>query len=166
MSRTVRYTIYRGAAMRRNKRLGVIMASALLSGGALLGASAAPAGAVVAPPQTATVSTAAAQATPPGRGTPDISFRECSGETTTWVDIDIVLPSGVQDWCFGGKGTWQFFAPNNVVTYFCSGNNHGTFSYSGAKPLGFLPGFRKPFSYVHAGYLAINGWSGGATCTS
>jgi hypothetical protein len=152
--------------MLRNKRLGVIAASVLISAGALLGVSVASAGAATTAHKATAATVTTTHAAPPGRGIGAITFRECSGQTTTWVQIDIVLPSGLQDWCFGGRGTWQFHAPNNIVTNFCSGNNYGTFSYSGVPPMGFLPGIDIPLPYVHAGYLTINGWRGSAVCTS
>ena len=47
-----------------------------------------------------------------GKAVPQVTrFRECSNLTTTWVDIDIVTASGVQDWCFGGTSNgspWRF----------------------------------------------------------
>jgi hypothetical protein len=156
--------------MLESRRLGVIVASTLISAGALLGISAAPAGAAAASPQTAAATTATHTSSFPGRNVPYISFAECTGETTTWVDLDIVTASGLQDWCYGGTGTWQFYSYDNDVRYFCSGNNSGVYVYiqNGVHHnFTFGPGRLIAFAAnVRAYSLSIGHWSGGDTCTS
>ena len=101
---------------------------------------------------------------------PLIQFRECSNQTTTWVDIDILTGSGLQDWCFGYDGTYVFYAPQNDLFAFCSGNNHGTFRYSQNGKLhdvDFKSGEVFTFSSgVLLQAIQINGWSGTYRCKS
>jgi hypothetical protein len=106
---------------------------------------------------------------PNGARTPFIQFRECSGQTTTWVDMDFITGAGLQDWCFGYAGTWQFTATNDVSN-FCSGNNSGVYVYS---QNGVLHNFRfGPGRYVtfaanvRVYSLSIASWSGSHTCIS
>jgi hypothetical protein len=99
-----------------------------------------------------------------------IQFRECSGQTTTWVGIDLLQTSGLQDWCFGGGGIWRFYTPNNNITSVCAGNNYGTFRYTHngtPEHWDFAPGHRfSSWPPVQAVSLTITGWAGGDTCTS
>jgi alkaline phosphatase len=90
-------------------------------------ASAAPAAHLIARAPAA-AQAASASTAQTSKSIPFIQFRECSGTTTSWVDIDILLPGGLQDWCFGYTGTWTF-SRNYDVTNFCAGNNDGHFSY-------------------------------------
>jgi hypothetical protein len=155
--------------MLRRKRLGVIAASTLISASALLGVSAAPAVAVAASPQSATASTAT-HGRPTAQVIPNISFAECSGTVLyrSWVNIDILQVSGLMDWCFGFTGTWQFHAPNNNVTFFCSGNNIGVYHYIQNGVIHFFnfrPGQLHTFAAnVRAYSLTIQGWTGSDTC--
>ena len=103
---------------------------------------------------------------------PFIKWQSCSGQTTHWVDVDIITASGLQDWCFGYDGTWYFSPPNNVVTSVCPGNNKGRFTYidpsNGKRDIfTFTPGAQ---FYAQGGVkavsLQITGWSGNDSCTS
>ena len=101
----------------------------------------------------------------------NIVWRECNGLRTTWVSIDILsIPGGIiTDWCFGYTGRWRFTGNYNV-SYFCSGNNKGGFSYSDAgvyKSFLFGPGklIALPLNSVPIS-LTITGWSGSDTCSS
>jgi hypothetical protein len=106
-----------------------------------------------------------------GKVIPFIQFRECSNQTTHWVDIDILFSGGgLYDWCFGYRGIWTF-SRNYDITYFCSGNNEGHFSYylpdGELTGFSFGPGVRRPFPAGSQPYqLNITGWSGSATCIS
>lgn len=162
--------------MLRKKRLGVITASTLISAGALLGISMAPAGAVAASPQTAMASTATHSSDLTGRNIPGIRFAECTNERTTWVDIDMIdLVAGlIQDWCFGytrtGRQTW-IFTGNWNITNFCAGNNYGTLRYRTPRGvylnLYFLPGELHGFqSGTRPITLKISGFIGHDTCIS
>jgi hypothetical protein len=83
--------------------------------------------------------------------------------------MDFITGTSLQDWCFGGAGTWRFTATNNVSN-FCSGNNSGVYVYS---QNGVLHNFRfGPGRYVtfaanaRAFSLSIASWSGSHTCIS
>ncbi|HEY0718274.1 MAG TPA: hypothetical protein VGD68_11720 [Streptosporangiaceae bacterium] len=102
---------------------------------------------------------------------PLITWRECNGLRTTWVDIDMLnLAAGIDtDWCFGYTGTWRFTGNWNVA-YFCSGNNKGGFSY-------YVANIYHSFAFNQGKLLAlplnsvpitlyISGWSGNDTCSS
>ena len=142
-------------------------------------------GAVAASQQTATASTAqtatvsaarTATATATRSGTahaviPFIQFRECSNQTTTWVDLDLLTSGGLQDWCFGYTGTWYFYVPTNNVTFLCSGNNYGYYYYTRngvmQSPVNFGPGYNAGFaSNDRMKSLTITGWSGSYRCRS
>jgi hypothetical protein len=121
---------------------------------------------------------AAAKAASPSTGQtgkiiPNIQFRDCSNQRTTWVDIDFLnIAAGVlQDWCFGYTGRWQFSSNSGwTVTNFCSGNNRGAFSYSyrgNYHIFNFLPGQYYAFASGTVPIsLTISGWSGSYQCVS
>jgi hypothetical protein len=123
----------------------------------------------------AQANTAARTAGPAATKSPAVSknivWRECNGMRTTWVDIDMLsIPAGIlTDWCFGYTGRWRFTGNYNV-SYFCSGNNKGGFSYDDAgvyKSFAFGPGklIALPLNSVPIS-LTITGWSGSDTCFS
>ena len=121
--------------------------------------------------QARTAARTAGQASTKSPAVSAIVFRECNGLRTTWVDIDILsIPAGtLTDWCFGYTGRWQFTGNYNV-SYFCSGNNKGGFSYSNAgvyRSFTFGPGrlVALPLNSVPIS-LTITGWSGSDTCSS
>jgi hypothetical protein len=108
-----------------------------------------------------------------GGAIPLISWKECPSLRTTWVDIDMVnIGAGViSDWCFGYTGTWRFSTNTGYyVSYFCSGNNKGSFAYTyggvyhifffGPGRLVAFPAATLPVS------LTITGWSVSDTCIS
>jgi hypothetical protein len=121
---------------------------------------------------TPTAATSAAVETAPNTAQiPAIQFRDCSGQTTTWVDLDMLTASGLQDWCFGYTGTWLFNVPNNNVTFFCSGNNIGYYYYTRngvMQPAAhFGPGYNVTFaSNDRMKSLTITGWQGTYRCRS
>jgi hypothetical protein len=102
---------------------------------------------------------------------PDIQFRECNNQSTTWVDIDMVSTTASvdQDWCFGYTGTWDF-GTSYYITNLCAGNNKGFLYYkrSGVTHiLYFNPGEYHAFaSNTLPVSLAISGWSGSDRCVS
>jgi hypothetical protein len=156
--------------MLRSKRLGVIAASILISAGALLSVSTAPAGAVAASTQTAIASTATRGSNLTGRIIPNITWRLCTGTNSyaTWVHLDTLTGAGLLDYCYGGLGTWRFNSGNNDVRTFCSGNNSGLYYYTQGgvtHPFYFHPGELVPFAgSARAVSLIISGWSGSDTC--
>jgi hypothetical protein len=101
---------------------------------------------------------------------PFIQERDCSGQTTHWVNIDFITSAGLVDRCYGYTGTWHFYAPNDLVTAFCAGNNSGVFKYTEnhqPKTLNFKPLTVKYWpNSVQADSLEITGWGGNDTCTS
>ena len=168
--------------MLRSKRYGLIAASTLLSAGALFGVGTVPAGAAASSPRTAAVSTGAYGSLTPAASrlstnshataTPDIRINQlCSGtsQNRSWVNIDIITMTGLEDWCYGYTGTWTFTQPNSAVTAFCSGTNHGTFRYR-KSPGGSIITLIYPAGYNKTGLiwypvtLEISGWSGSYKC--
>lgn len=106
---------------------------------------------------------------------PQIKWSSCpaSGGSTTWVLMTLFEMSGgsIFNWCFGYTGTWTFSNQYYYISYFCSGNNIGSFSYTvngATKGFSFGPGKKvnlgtgpnKPKS------LTITGWSGSDRCTA
>jgi hypothetical protein len=102
---------------------------------------------------------------------PFIQENGCAGQTTTWVFIIRVELSGgsIYHQCFGFTGTWKFTS-GDLVSYFCSGNNSGSFIYT---VNGVAHGFNfGPGRKVNLGTgpnkpktLTITGWSGTDRCT-
>jgi len=108
---------------------------------------------------------------------PNITWRTCAGQTTTWVLIleYRLRVGGLNAWCFGYTGTWHFPTTGTLdYTYhFCAGNNRGsiTVTYWPAgtrRTFSFGPGTQlawatssPPVSLVS---LTITGWSGSNTC--
>jgi hypothetical protein len=157
------------AKMGLRKRLWVMVAAAMLLGGAV---AASQQTAMASTAQTAMASTATHVNSPTGQRIPNISFAECSGIFyRTWVHLDIYYGLSLQDWCFGFTGTWQFTQTNNVVT-FCSGNNIGVYHYFYTTDprrvihyFNYRPGQIYNFAAnVRIYSLTIQGWSGSDTC--
>jgi hypothetical protein len=150
-------------------RRTVVMLAAAVSVSFAIPSAMSTAYAATATPAAAT--SAAVRTAPKAPKIPAIQFRECSGQTTTWVDLDIITASGLVDWCYGYTGTWYFYVPNNNVTFFCSGNNHGYYYYT-------RNGVMQPAVDFGAGYivafasndrmksLTITGWLGTYKCRS
>lgn len=130
-------------------------------------ASAAPAKA------TATATVTAVRTAQTGSIIPYIKWQECAGQTTTWVDLDMVnqVAGVIDDWCYGATGIWTFPKnPGYWISMICAGNNYGSFTFidqhtGKTETWDFAPG------HVMAGVmipisLHISGWSGGDTCKS
>ena len=106
-----------------------------------------------------------------GKIIPNIQFRECSNQSTTWVNLDMLSTSSptLSDWCFGYTGTWHF-GTSYYITNLCSGNNKGFLYYrvTGVTHiLYFGPGQYHGFpSNTLPVSLTINGWSGSDRCVS
>jgi hypothetical protein len=144
------------------KRLCAMAAGAAVLLGAAVAASGPAAMASTAP----TVHAATAPAAPRA-----ITFSDCPGQTTTWVDLDIITAAGLADWCFHGTGIWTFHSPNNEITNFCSGNNRGHLSYylpdGQLTGFSFGPGRLVSFAFGnHIYQLNMTGSSGGDVCRS
>jgi hypothetical protein len=162
--------------MRLRRMIVMLVAVAGLSLGlpsampAAYATSAAPAAHLIARAP-AVAQAASASTAQTSKSIPLIQFRECSGTTTSWVDIDILFSGGgLYDWCFGYKGIWTF-SRNYDVTNFCAGNNEGHFSYylpdGQLTGFSFGPGYKKEFPAGSQPYqLNITGWYGETVCTS
>jgi hypothetical protein len=155
------------AKMGLRKRLWTVAVTAALLGGVAVASQQT---AVASTAQTATIS-AATHSSSTHLVIPNIQFRQCSGQSTTWADIDIITPSGLQDWCFGYTGIWTFGSSFYDITAFCSGNNEGHLSYY--LPDGVLTGFSfGPGRLVYFAQgskiyqLHITGWTGSDRCYS
>jgi hypothetical protein len=103
---------------------------------------------------------------------PLIKTSSCPGQTTTWVLITRFELSGgsVFNTCFGFAGTWKFTDTSDYVSYFCSGNNSGSFTYTVngvAKGFKFGPGKKENMGTGPnvPKTLTITGWSGSDRCT-
>jgi hypothetical protein len=103
---------------------------------------------------------------------PLIKTSTCPGQTTTWVLITRFELSGgsVFNTCFGFTGTWKFTDTSDFVSFFCSGNNSGSFTYSVngvAKGFKFGPGKKENMGTAPnvPRTLTITGWSGNDKCT-
>ena len=108
---------------------------------------------------------------PTSSAVPLIQENGCTGQSTTWVFmIRIELSGGtIYHQCFGYTGSWQFTS-GDPISYFCSGNNSGSFTYT---VNGVAHGFNfGPGKKVNLGTgpnkpktLKITGWSGTDRCT-
>lgn len=148
--------------LKGRRRFGLIAMSILLPASALVGVSTVPA--------LAAASSSSAQSAAPA--TPDIKINQlCSGtsQARSWVNIDIITMTGLEDWCFGYTGTWTFTQPNSTITAFCSGTNHGTMVYrkspNGSKIiLNFPSGYNLTGLEWYPVSLEIKGWTGSYKC--
>jgi hypothetical protein len=162
--------------MRLRRMIVMLAVAASLSFGlpsavsAAYATSAAPAAHLVARAPAA-AQAASTSTTQTSKAIPLIQFRDCQGQVTTWVDIDILFSGGgLYDWCFGYKGIWTF-SRSYEVSNFCAGNNEGHFSYylpdGQLTGFTFLPGTKREFpGGSHPYQLNITGWSGKYTCNS
>ncbi|MBV9451047.1 MAG: hypothetical protein JO345_34680 [Streptosporangiaceae bacterium] len=108
-----------------------------------------------------------------GRVVPYIKWQECAGQTTTWVDLDMVnqVAGIIDDWCYGATGVWTFpHNPGYWISNICAGNNYGTFYYVNlangqSEHWDFAPGHVMAGQFIPVA-LHISGWSGGDTCKS
>jgi hypothetical protein len=123
-------------------------------------ASAAPAAHTVAAAHTGASSSTASHA---------IKWRVCTSVNTTSIVTEIRNYKTVALWCFSYKGTWKFNTTGGyTISYFCSGNNRGSFTYLYKyKPYTFNFGPGKKVYWKNVTIpdkLTITGWSGGDRC--
>ncbi len=100
---------------------------------------------------------------------PAIKWRICTTVNTTSVVTEIRNYKSIALWRFSYKGTWKFNTTGgNHISYFCSGNNHGSFTYLYKnKPytFNFGPGKKVWWSNLTIpAKLVITGWSGKDHC--
>jgi hypothetical protein len=120
----------------------------------------------VTQPGSHTVAVTSARAAAPA-ASPEIKVEPCTSSRETWVHMTIkVGDQPARTVCYGYEGIAYFSA--NEVTYFCSGNNHGTLSYyteSGeAENLGFLAGYIDHPKNIDVVALDIKGYGGDDKC--
>lgn len=97
------------------------------------------------------------------------TWHVCTHLNTPNVVTEIRIYKVVELWCFSGKGTWKFNTTGGwMISYFCSGNNHGSFTYLYKnKPytFNFGPGKKVRWSNITIPVkLVMTGWSGNDRC--
>jgi hypothetical protein len=100
---------------------------------------------------------------------PAIKWRLCTTVNTTSVVTEIRNFKVIALWCFSFKGTWKFNTTGgNHISYFCSGNNYGSFTYlykNKAHTFNFGPGKKVHWpNLTIPARLTITRWSGRSHC--